>query len=559
MGAPPPLAPPPLAAAASVASKEERTTHDDFFALQASRHNDDRQCTPSLRVKRSIYIAVISSFCAFTIIFLSISMASMKKGEYANDHNARNLTFGKRHHNESNLSRVEQRWNNSSSSSQNEEVTMSIIHASTSEESEQNGEHDVMASDSSSQFRDRIEQQQKGSETEIVQLQQSDGKKSRHIWIDVITYAEGIAGWKTSLLELLHLARSLHATLVEPCMESGRLRSCGGGGGFNIPVSEIFDLAEYMVTPPSNSGSKFPLMTSYDYYQKALDDSDSDVVGMLKLCLLSNAALPSTRCSANTTRIKEMERNDIKKILNKAKDNNFILHMEDYWRGSIGFLGKQLGRKFPDKDEFASKVIPFHPNHLQFVDDLLQKNNMTSNNFSVIHWRAEKEGMNFTRCARAINSAKRIILKNMTSNNIAETGEEESKRLHKFVLLSSLNEDPNRMWSGSKTIANGDKDSVRNALRYLLQDNGFIKIDKLLGEEHKLRDSGMLAIYDLIIATKANNFASCARNGVIGCTKSSQRVCEECNHVGKFGQLATLIRRESVNNVGSSWECWPTE
>jgi hypothetical protein len=27
-----------------------------------------------------------------------------------------------------------------------------------------------------------------------------------HLWLDVITYAEGITGWKTSLLELLYFA-----------------------------------------------------------------------------------------------------------------------------------------------------------------------------------------------------------------------------------------------------------------------------------------------------------------------------------------------------------------
>lgn len=72
----------------------------------------------------------------------------------------------------------------------------------------------------------------------IVKLQ-----PSRHIWIDAISYAEGIAGWKTSLLELLYLAQALNATLVEPCMTLGRLGSCGDK--FNIPVSDLFDLEEY--------------------------------------------------------------------------------------------------------------------------------------------------------------------------------------------------------------------------------------------------------------------------------------------------------------------------
>jgi hypothetical protein len=165
--------------------------------------------------------------------------------------------------------------------------------------------------------------------------------------------------------------------------------------------------------------------------------------------------------------------------------------------------------------------------------------------------------MDFMRCAKAVNNAKRIMLKNM-SNITSTTDEEES--MHKFVLLSSLNEDSDKMWSGSKSIADNDKESVQNALRYLLRDNGFIKIDDMLDNDHsQLLDPGMLAVYDLIIATKANNFASCARHGKIGCSELAKKLCEECNHVGKFGHLAMLFRKQSLDTVGSSWECWPLE
>lgn len=459
---------------------------------------------------------MILSFCALTIKLSSVSIASIK-GEYVTNDRSLNLTVGRGPIIiESNLS-PEERWN---SSSQNKVV---------------------------------IEQQNMNrTETETTQLQ-SDGRASRHIWIDAISYAEGIAGWKTSLLELLHLAKTIDATLVEPCMESGRLGSCGGGGKNKIPVSEIFDLAKHM-TP--SDGKEFPLLASYDNYQAALDDSDSDI-RTIKLCLLNNLRLPiDERCSADTTRVRDMEQNVIKDILDEATENNFILHMEDYWRGSLDDLGWQLGpMEFPGSEEFESKIIQFHSKHLQFVDDLLQRGNITSNNFSAIHWRAENVDMNFTRCAIAVNNVKSIMLKSM-ANNIAETGEESR---HKFVLLSSLNEDSDKMWSTFKNMPKSGEDPVRKALGYLLHDNGFVKIDDLLDNEEKLLDSGMLAIYDLIIASKANNFASCVRNGAVGCTESSQQLCEECNHVGKFGKLATLFRQESVNNVGSSWECWPNE
>eukprot|EP00985_Skeletonema_marinoi_P015867 scaffold8315_cov116-Skeletonema_marinoi.AAC.1 len=117
------------------------------------------------------------------------------------------------------------------------------------------------------------------------------------------------------------------------------------------------------------------------------------------------------------------------------------------------------------------------------------------------------------------------------------------------------------MWSGSRnSIVNGTTTTPQHALHYLLHDNGFIKIDGLLEMQAKKvhNDPGMLAIYDLIIATKANNFATCARDGKTGCNGVTRRLCDACNHVGKFGRLATSLRKEDGDHRGSSFECWPT-
>eukprot|EP00984_Skeletonema_dohrnii_P016691 scaffold7463_cov76-Skeletonema_dohrnii-CCMP3373.AAC.1 len=268
------------AAANSVKLREDefaRLTHDDFVALHASRHNERQLLVPSLRIKRSIYSALVLCLCAFILKTLVSASNAIMRGEYAKDrHVATDQLLNLTVVNESNLSRVQQRWNSiSSSSSSQNEVSMSI-----------------------------------------------DSKASRHIWIDVISYAEGIAGWKTSLLELLHLAQALNATLVEPCMTSGRLGSCGDE--FNIPVSDLFDLADYMV--PS-IGKRHPELVSYDKYQAALDNSYLDI-GMVKLCLLNDMRLniDNNRCSAETPHIGDMGRNDLMHILDIANEDNFILH-----------------------------------------------------------------------------------------------------------------------------------------------------------------------------------------------------------------------------------------
>jgi hypothetical protein len=155
-----------------------------------------------------------------------------------------------------------------------------------------------------------------------------------------------------------------------------------------------------------------------------------------------------------------------------------------------------------------------------------------------------------------------MLCKMMSNTNTTARKEEESSQ-HKFVLMSSLNENEDMMWSGSRnTIANLTTSS-HQALHYLLRDKGFIKIDGLLESQAKkvhIDDPGMLAIYDLIIATKAKNFATCARHGEAGCNQVSNRLCDACNHVGKFGRLATSLRKQNADHrLGSSWECWPSE
>jgi hypothetical protein len=130
--------------------------------------------------------------------------------------------------------------------------------------------------------------------------------------------------------------------------------------------------------------------------------------------------------------------------------------------------------------------------------------------------------MDFMQCARAVTEARPIMLREMMTNANATTKQRVSSQ-HKFVLMSSLNEDEDMMWLGLKqSIFNRTKSQSQRALHYLLHGNGFIKIDGLLviqDKETAYDDPGMLAIYDLIIASKANNFATCARGGKKGCNK----------------------------------------
>ena len=106
----------------------------------------------------------------------------------------------------------------------------------------------------------------------------------------------------------------------------------------------------------------------------------------------------------------------------------------------------------------------------------------------------------------------------------------ESEEL--YLYMSSLNnKDAKKMWLGSKHININQTESSQQVLQYLLRDNGFINIDGLL-KTH------------LPIAAKASNFATCAWNGKVGYIEATFQLCEACNHVGKFGRMATTEKGE---------------
>ena len=66
-----------------------------------------------------------------------------------------------------------------------------------------------------------------------------------------------------------------------------------------------------------------------------------------------------------------------------------------------------------------------------------------------------------------------------------------------------------------------------------------IKFDQLLKESNvHVQDPGMLATYDLILATLLRYFSTCTASIGAKCTHAQHNICNTCKYVGKFAQLA---------------------
>jgi hypothetical protein len=172
----------------------------------------------------------------------------------------------------------------------------------------------------------------------------------------------------------------------------------------------------------------------------------------------------------------------------------------------------------------AHKYLDFRSEHYQIVDHALDQMGVNKN-FSVIHWRGELQNMDYMECARAI----------------LKTRDQMHTPDRQFVLMSSLNMDATLQWGGARKRA---KNSTAHAALSLLLDTGFYKLDTVIEGD---KDIVRLAVWDIILAVKAQAFATCA-----GCDAESE-ICAKCNYQGNFARWAVEMRQMSGKQ---SRKCW---
>ena len=88
---------------------------------------------------------------------------------------------------------------------------------------------------------------------------------------------------------------------------------------------------------------------------------------------------------------------------------------------------------------------PFHKSHFGTIDRVLESSNIIDGEFSAIHFRAERKGMNFLQCARAVLDAKWAMLEEMAFNGTMNEGQgrpacgvaKGGRMDHPFVLMTS--------------------------------------------------------------------------------------------------------------------------
>jgi hypothetical protein len=354
-------------------------------------------------------------------------------------------------------------------------------------------------------------------------------RPSKELWIHVQSWREGIGHWTYSVSQLLAVAKKLNATIVEPGIENGRLVTEG-----NVWFSDIFNrslIVDY-----------HPKFATLKQFQEATTHSDANVFHLcFRSCIHGDGCTgPKTCENGIPSSFRQNHSDSLEKAMISAQimdSHHTVLNIHDFWVNSFDqmYLHTNGTNKLVDQDEV--RLVTDH--HLRFVDDLynmadslLERMGISNGSeYAVIHWRAERDSLDYMECAQGIVRAKKAM--NMPQNMT-------------FVLISSLMKDPSMEWGGSATLA--ENTAAPQALEFLLSDHALQKIDNVLNGT-EARELAIYVALDLIMSQKATTFATCTRK----CNKP-HRYCRKCNYAGNFALLAMKMRE--VNNK-ESLECWP--
>ena len=341
---------------------------------------------------------------------------------------------------------------------------------------------------------------------------------SDNLFLYVSGWMEGMSSWMISLSEMLVLAKEMNATFVEPCVKKGNLCSCAKPGNNRVRLSHILDMRKLRKYHPA-------IVTYEEFQQRTLFESDMFNGSLNQICM--HHFSPRPLC-ANTTHL--YNATNIPQVNHATRSSyNTTSTLEIKRYGRYAFRNSQWVSD-TEASRVKRKVLRLAPAHGRSVDTLLEQMGIGSNQtYSVIHWRAELPDIDYMACAKRIVRAR-----------------DKMNLEHRVILMSSLNTDASYTWAGAKHLAENTTSDI--ALQ-LLFDAGFLKLDHVVNYGN-LSDSVMLAVYDLMLAIKAEEFVTCGKR----CGDKS--ICAACNWRGQFAGLAMTWRREVAHKA--SMECWPS-
>lgn len=395
-------------------------------------------------------------------------------------------------------------------------------------------------------------------------------------WLHVDDISEGMANWRTAIVELLLVAKHLDAVFVEPCILQGRVTSC-----HKLPSSSS---SLMMTTTTTNHHVRVrlgdvldvdklrrdvhPWIVTQEEYEKATTTTTTTTTRFV-FCMHEGNPSPVAVCIRDGKRLDNFYGASTNPFIDQVltmmggqqqQEPSWVMDIHAYRKGGFAKTvirqHKEQQRQHQHKGNqrqpklllLDSKLVQhvlehnvdFPSKHYLHVAGFLRRFRIVNNNYNVIHWRAEVPHMNYADCAEQIIRAKNIM-----SNH---------KNSTPTILISSLNHIPMHQWGGGGTFT---RPGSAMTLRSLMKEHGLLKLDTILGRSNTqdadvaaVDDLIYLAIWDQILSQNATKFATCTK----AC--KAKKSCKACNYQGSFGEVAVGLRAK----VGrESLTCWPTK
>lgn len=343
------------------------------------------------------------------------------------------------------------------------------------------------------------------------------------LWVHIEEFSEGMSSWRLALAEVVAMTKKLNATLVEPCIYSGRLKACKEGGS-RFRLGQLYDLDK---------------LREFQRYIVPFEDYQQRMTALQKPKVFDTCfARPGTTPSpivvcGSTSRGLIPNAFGLKRIhiIEDASkhDGPAVLRLNYYRKGGLHKAKWMDGQNLVPEmrvRRILKTNFDFRQEHYQKVDHILEELGIANGTaFDVIHWRAELPHLNYDQCVNRILNAKEAL---------------SPKNETPLILMSSLSLRSGFQWGNTLF-----RQKAANQGLVRLMSAGLRKLDQI--KDLKVSDIVDLAAWDQIMALKARRFTTCSRS----CGQS--HFCSACNYRGNFAQFAIDLRTKHGKESDTCW------
>jgi hypothetical protein len=338
------------------------------------------------------------------------------------------------------------------------------------------------------------------------------GSSAQPILVSLESADEGMSSWRHVLCEYFAIAIHLNASVVEPCVTSGRINPCNQAGA--QPISMLFNLAKIK-------------------HQFRLPFASHESLTELVRVSPNRVARWSVHAGNPPRREPSLHQATWREFVDKTKgvDVLILFSFRKFSRCTAALSATK---------SILQSMLTFADAHSETVDRF-KKRLFGTRPYAAVHWRSEQTCRNYYTCSLIVLKAKEHLCLRQP-HLCPPLGPP-------VLLISDLTENYSASsWIVMRAFLNAthQRESANDAYTRLTSPSGFVKVDELLRTDEE-RFSNFRPIWDLLMGAQANVLLTCDHYCM------SESLCSQCAYKGNFARQLNELRR---NLNKSATHCW---